>query len=296
MVRAPPGGPRAWDRRRAHARRSAQCCLPRPRSARDRVVHRRLPHRRPGDRSRPPRTARREGRRAPAAAAVRGGSRAVRPRAGGLAERAARRARRRRPRSRALLNGRAQGPPKHKLGMARRSLDTRLRTRVAARVQSIGLRPRPWRSAAEAPRSACCASHARGVSMPTTYLKSTGIPLLCAPSRVGAGRPPRKSSAPHMTMSQHHTEPAIDAALKDRVLTDGDVEAIAEATAARLAGDRQRRTPANVRAGRRTTARARPGRIARLRVRARDRARRHASWLWAQGTHPLRSRPRAPGA
>jgi hypothetical protein len=99
---------------------------------------------------------------------------------GGLAERAARRAGRRRPRSRALRNGRAQGPPKHKLGMARRSLDTRLRTRVAARVPAIGLRPRLWRSAAEAPRSACCASHGRGVSMPTTYLKSTGIPLLCA--------------------------------------------------------------------------------------------------------------------
>jgi hypothetical protein len=38
-----------------------------------------------------------------------------------------------------------------------------------------------------------------------------------------------------MTMSQHHTESAIDTAVEDRVLTDGDVEAIAEATAARLA-------------------------------------------------------------
>jgi hypothetical protein len=36
-------------------------------------------------------------------------------------------------------------------------------------------------------------------------------------------------------MSEHHSEPAIDAAVADRVLTDGDVEAIAEATAARLA-------------------------------------------------------------
>ena len=31
-----------------------------------------------------------------------------------------------------------------------------------ARVPAIGLRPRLWRSAAEAPRSACCASHGRG--------------------------------------------------------------------------------------------------------------------------------------
>ena len=38
-----------------------------------------------------------------------------------------------------------------------------------------------------------------------------------------------------MTMSQHHTEPASDTAVEDRVLTDGDVEAIAQATAARLA-------------------------------------------------------------
>ncbi|MGZ4239954.1 MAG: hypothetical protein ACXVH3_32280 [Solirubrobacteraceae bacterium] len=36
-------------------------------------------------------------------------------------------------------------------------------------------------------------------------------------------------------MTEHHSEPAIDAAVADRVLTDGDVEAIAEATAARLA-------------------------------------------------------------
>lgn len=36
-------------------------------------------------------------------------------------------------------------------------------------------------------------------------------------------------------MSEHHSEPAVDAAVADRVLTDGDVEAIAEATAARLA-------------------------------------------------------------
>ena len=36
-------------------------------------------------------------------------------------------------------------------------------------------------------------------------------------------------------MSQRHSEPAIDAAVAERVLTDGDVEAIAEATAARLA-------------------------------------------------------------
>jgi hypothetical protein len=35
-------------------------------------------------------------------------------------------------------------------------------------------------------------------------------------------------------MSQHHREPAIDA-VTDRVLTDRDVEAIAKATAARLA-------------------------------------------------------------
>jgi hypothetical protein len=36
-------------------------------------------------------------------------------------------------------------------------------------------------------------------------------------------------------MSQHQSEPAIDTGVADRVLTDGDVEAIAEATAARLA-------------------------------------------------------------
>jgi hypothetical protein len=36
-------------------------------------------------------------------------------------------------------------------------------------------------------------------------------------------------------MSQHHSEPAIDTAVAGRVLTDGDVEAIAKATAARLA-------------------------------------------------------------
>ena len=116
---------------------------------------------RPGSRRSPPRASPPTGRSisaasngssrrtaSPGTAAVRGGSRAVWPRAGGLAERAARRVGRRRPRSRALRNGRTQGPPKHKLGMARRSLDTRLRTRVAARAQSIGLRPRPWRCAA----------------------------------------------------------------------------------------------------------------------------------------------------
>ncbi len=36
-------------------------------------------------------------------------------------------------------------------------------------------------------------------------------------------------------MSQHHSKPVIHGAVADRVLTDGDVEAIAEATAARLA-------------------------------------------------------------
>ena len=36
-------------------------------------------------------------------------------------------------------------------------------------------------------------------------------------------------------MSQHHSEPVIKAAVVDRVLTDGDIEAIAEATAERLA-------------------------------------------------------------
>ncbi len=36
-------------------------------------------------------------------------------------------------------------------------------------------------------------------------------------------------------MSQHHSKPVIDGAVADRVLTEGDVEAIAEATAARLA-------------------------------------------------------------
>jgi hypothetical protein len=37
-------------------------------------------------------------------------------------------------------------------------------------------------------------------------------------------------------MKQNYGGPATDAAVADRVLTDGDVEAIAEATAARLAG------------------------------------------------------------
>ncbi len=36
-------------------------------------------------------------------------------------------------------------------------------------------------------------------------------------------------------MSQQQSEPTIEPAVADRVLTDGDVEAIAEATAARLA-------------------------------------------------------------
>jgi hypothetical protein len=36
-------------------------------------------------------------------------------------------------------------------------------------------------------------------------------------------------------MSQHQAEPSIAAAMEERVLTDGDVEAIAEATATRLA-------------------------------------------------------------
>jgi hypothetical protein len=36
-------------------------------------------------------------------------------------------------------------------------------------------------------------------------------------------------------MSQHNAEPAIDTAAAESVLTDGDVEANAEATAARLA-------------------------------------------------------------
>ena len=36
-------------------------------------------------------------------------------------------------------------------------------------------------------------------------------------------------------MSQHHSDPATDTAMADRILTDGDVAAIAEATAARLA-------------------------------------------------------------
>jgi hypothetical protein len=36
-------------------------------------------------------------------------------------------------------------------------------------------------------------------------------------------------------MSQRHSESAADVAMVERILTDGDVEAIAEATAARLA-------------------------------------------------------------
>ena len=36
-------------------------------------------------------------------------------------------------------------------------------------------------------------------------------------------------------MSQHHSQPAVDAGVEGRILTDGDVEAIAEATATRLA-------------------------------------------------------------
>jgi hypothetical protein len=36
-------------------------------------------------------------------------------------------------------------------------------------------------------------------------------------------------------MSQRHSESAADVAMTERILTDGDVEAIAEATAARLA-------------------------------------------------------------
>jgi hypothetical protein len=36
-------------------------------------------------------------------------------------------------------------------------------------------------------------------------------------------------------MSQRHSESAADMAMVERILTDGDVEAIAEATAARLA-------------------------------------------------------------
>jgi hypothetical protein len=49
----------------------------------------------------------------------------------------------------------------------------------------------------------------------------------------------RRATATHsieanIAMSQHHSEPAVDVAVKARVLS-GDVEAIAEATATRLA-------------------------------------------------------------
>jgi hypothetical protein len=36
-------------------------------------------------------------------------------------------------------------------------------------------------------------------------------------------------------MSQHRSNPALDAAVEPRALTDGDVKAIAEATATRIA-------------------------------------------------------------
>ena len=95
-------------------------------------------------------------------------------------------------------------------------------------------------------------------------------------------------------MSQHKSDLAFAEAASDRVLTDGDVQAIAEATAARLAE--------MVSAGPTTFALVDARQLAEDLgvsldyVRPRDRAGRDAPRLGTEGAHPLRSRPRAAGA
>src|SRR5437763_1085394 len=128
VVRAPQGRPRARDGRRAHARRCARRGLPRPRRARDRIAHRRLPHHRPDNRHRRARATRHARRRRAAAAPVRGRRGALRARAGGVTQRAARRARRRRPGPGARGDRAAQAAAEPDSGIAGRSLDTRRRT------------------------------------------------------------------------------------------------------------------------------------------------------------------------
>src|ERR1700751_2914700 len=50
-----------------------------------------------------------------------------------------------------------------------------------------------------------------------------------------APTPGWRPAAPDVRMSKRHSESAADVAMVERILTDGDVQAIAEATAARLA-------------------------------------------------------------
>ena len=149
-----------------------------PRSTRDRVAHRRLPHQRPGDRSRPASRSSSGTRRGPAAAAVQDGSRAVRPRARGHAQRAARRTGRRRPGSRALRDRRASSGAGSRArdrptisGYAPRNL-TQERTRrwepIGARRVAIRRR-RPPRTARN--RVGSLRNRERGVEPQTLYLK-----------------------------------------------------------------------------------------------------------------------------
>ena len=128
----------------------------------------------------------------------------------------------------------------------------------------------------------------RGVSMPTSYLRAE---VRRAAPDPGLGSP--STRIPHSIRHEPPSESELDVVMVRRVLTDGDVEAIAEATAGKLAEMVSAPgTFALVDARRLARDLAR---IDRLCVRARDRVGRDAPRLRAQGSHSIRSRPRATG-